>query len=84
MMFIVNRIIFSGSTVSFIFSSKVDIMLYFYLALMLLSTVIEVIKISKSPIDVYEKHTHKYFMYFNFVKFISLLLFVSYMIIVTI
>jgi hypothetical protein len=84
MMFIVNSITFSGSTVSFIFSSRVDILLYIYLALMLLSTVIEVINISKSPIDLDKKHKNKYFLYFNCVKFISVLLFVSYMIIVTI
>jgi hypothetical protein len=81
MMFIVNSITFSGSTVSFIFSSKVDIMLYIYLALILFSIIIEVLKISNTPIDLDEKHKNKYFMYFSFVKFMSVLLFVSYMII---
>ncbi len=83
MMFIVNSISFSGSTVSFIFSSKVNILLYIYLSLMLVSTVIEVLKISKAPIGFDENHKTKYFVCFNFVKFISIILFVSYMIIVT-
>jgi|GEM_PF-2355664 len=84
MMFIVNSVTFSGSTVTFIFTSRLDILLYVYLSVILFSTALEVIKTSKLP-DRYDRNVIvKYFMMFSFTKFISIVLFMSFLIILTI
>lgn len=84
MMFIVNSVTFSGSTITFIFTSRLDILLYVYLSLMLISTALEVIKASKIS-DMYDKNVIiKYFMIFSFTKLISIVLFMSFLIILTI
>lgn len=84
LMFIVNSIDFSGSTVSFFLSRQTDVLLHIYLGLMFASTFVEGVKLSKMGIDPNDDYITKYFLGFSFIKFISIILFISYMTILTI
>lgn len=80
---IVNTTTVSGSIISFIFPKQIDILIYIYLSMMLISTIFEVIKLSKKDKDQNEE-LYKYFFVFSFIKFFSLFLFVSYITALTI
>ena len=84
LMFIVNSIDFSGSTVSFILSRQTNVLLYIYLSLMFASTLVEGIKLSKMNLNSNDNYITKYFLGFSFIKFSSLILFISYITILTI
>lgn len=82
-MFIVNTDTSSSLTFSYVFSSQMDILIYIYLSALLLSTIIESYRLSKIKVDSSNDEITKYFLWFNFVKFISLFLFVGYIILLT-
>ena len=81
--FIVNTDTSSSLTFSYVFSSQMDILIYIYLSALLLSTIIESYRLSKIKVDHGNDEITKYFLWFNFVKFISLFLFVGYIVLLT-